>query len=30
VAGSFNGWSADSAPLASEGNGYWSVDVPGA
>jgi 1,4-alpha-glucan branching enzyme len=30
VAGSFNGWSVDSAPLASEGNGYWSVDVPGA
>ena len=30
VAGSFNGWSAESAPLASEGNGYWSVDVPGA
>jgi len=30
VAGSFNGWSTQSAPLASEGNGYWSVDVPGA
>lgn len=29
VAGTFNGWSNDGTPLASEGNGYWSVDVPG-
>ncbi|MFO0828149.1 MAG: alpha-amylase family glycosyl hydrolase [Phycisphaerales bacterium] len=28
VAGSFNGWSPTSKPLFSEGNGYWSVDVP--
>jgi 1,4-alpha-glucan branching enzyme len=30
VAGSFNDWSADASPLAGEGNGYWSADVPGA
>jgi 1,4-alpha-glucan branching enzyme len=30
VAGEFNGWSADADELASEGNGYWSTDVPGA
>jgi 1,4-alpha-glucan branching enzyme len=30
VAGDFNGWSADAHPLASEGNGYWSVDIPSA
>ncbi|MBV8674691.1 MAG: hypothetical protein JOZ33_14765, partial [Acidobacteriaceae bacterium] len=30
VAGDFNGWSKTANPLASEGNGYWSVDVPGA
>jgi 1,4-alpha-glucan branching enzyme len=30
VGGDFNGWSSDANPLASEGNGYWSVDVPGA
>ena len=30
VAGTFNGWSADANPLASEGNSYWSADVPGA
>jgi 1,4-alpha-glucan branching enzyme len=30
VAGDFNGWSAGAHPLASEGNGYWSRDVPGA
>jgi len=30
VAGSFNSWSATANPLAGEGNGYWSVDVPGA
>ena len=29
VAGSFNAWSASEKPLASEGNGYWSTDVPG-
>ena len=28
--GSFNNWSETSHPLASEGKGYWSVDVPGA
>jgi 1,4-alpha-glucan branching enzyme len=28
VAGVFNEWSATSAPLASEGNGYWSADIP--
>ncbi|MFC1716499.1 alpha-amylase family glycosyl hydrolase [Candidatus Poribacteria bacterium] len=30
VAGDFNNWSATDDLLASEGNGYWSVDVPGA
>ena len=30
VAGTFNGWSATANPLASEGNGHWSADVPGA
>jgi len=30
VAGTFNHWSETSHPLASEGNGYWSVDVSGA
>jgi 1,4-alpha-glucan branching enzyme len=30
VAGTFNGWSATTDPLASEQNGYWSVDVQGA
>ena len=30
VAGDFNGWSETSTPLAPEGNGHWSVDVPGA
>ncbi len=29
VAGTFNGWSASSNPLASEGSGWWSVDVAG-
>jgi 1,4-alpha-glucan branching enzyme len=28
VAGTFNNWSATANPLASEGNGYWSADVP--
>lgn len=30
VAGTFNGWSTGSKPLASEGGGFWSVDVAGA
>jgi 1,4-alpha-glucan branching enzyme len=30
VAGSFNQWSATAHPFASEGNGYWSVEVEGA
>jgi 1,4-alpha-glucan branching enzyme len=30
VAGDFNGWSETAHPLASEGSGHWSVDVPGA
>jgi 1,4-alpha-glucan branching enzyme len=30
VAGEFNNWSETANPLVSEGNGYWSVDVPGA
>jgi 1,4-alpha-glucan branching enzyme len=30
VAGTFNNWSAEADPLAHEGRGYWSVDVPGA
>jgi len=30
VAGNFNRWSETSHPLANEGNGYWSTDVPGA
>jgi len=30
VVGDFNGWSTTANPLASEGNGFWSVDVPGA
>lgn len=29
VAGTFNNWSETANPLASEGNGYWSTDVPG-
>lgn len=28
VAGTFNGWSMTANPLVSEGNGYWSADVP--
>ena len=27
VGGTFNGWSASSHPLSSEGNGWWSRDV---
>jgi 1,4-alpha-glucan branching enzyme len=30
VAGTFNQWSPSAHPFASEGNGYWSVEVPGA
>lgn len=30
VAGEFNSWNYGKNPLASEGNGYWSVDVAGA
>ncbi|HEY7768345.1 alpha-amylase family glycosyl hydrolase, partial [Longimicrobium sp.] len=30
VAGDFNGWDASASPLAPEGNGNWSADVPGA
>lgn len=30
VLGDFNNWSKTANPLASEGNGYWSVDIPGA
>lgn len=30
VTGTFNDWSEKSHPLAADGNGYWSADVPGA
>src|SRR5690349_4638676 len=30
AAGAFNQWSDTANPFASEGNGYWSVEVPGA
>lgn len=30
VVGDFNDWSKTAHPLANEGNGFWSVDVPGA
>ncbi|MFM6320719.1 MAG: alpha-amylase family glycosyl hydrolase [Microcystis panniformis] len=30
VAGDFNGWSRTANPLVSEGNGYWSADIPNA
>jgi 1,4-alpha-glucan branching enzyme len=30
VAGTFNQWSSTANPFASEGNDYWSVEVPGA
>jgi len=30
VAGDFNDWSKTANVLASEGNGFWSTDVPGA
>jgi 1,4-alpha-glucan branching enzyme len=29
AAGAFNRWNETANPFASEGNGYWSVDVPG-
>ena len=29
VAGTFNAWKPRANPLASEGDGYWSADVPG-
>jgi 1,4-alpha-glucan branching enzyme len=29
VGGVFNQWSVDATPLTCEGNGYWSVDLPG-
>ena len=28
VGGTFNNWSATAHPLSSEGNGWWSRDVP--
>jgi len=28
IAGDFNSWSSSANALASEGNGFWSVDVP--
>ena len=28
--GTFNQWSTTAHPFAPEGNGYWSVEVPGA
>src|SRR6266853_2102429 len=30
AAGSFNQWSSSANPFTNEGNGYWSVEVPGA
>jgi len=30
VTGTFNKWSKTASSLASEGNGYWSADIPGA
>ena len=30
VAGTFNLWNVTATPLFAEGNGWWSVDVPGA
>ncbi len=30
VSGSFNRWSGERHPLASEHNGYWSANIPGA
>ena len=30
VVGDFNEWSTKANPLADEGNGFWSADVPGA
>src|ERR1700737_4501695 len=30
ASGTFNQWSTSANPFASEGNGYWSVEAPGA
>jgi 1,4-alpha-glucan branching enzyme len=30
ASGAFNQWSTTANPFATEGNGYWSVEVPGA
>jgi 1,4-alpha-glucan branching enzyme len=30
AAGDFNQWSTTATPFASEGNGYWSTEIPGA
>jgi 1,4-alpha-glucan branching enzyme len=30
AAGTFNQWSESANPFANEGNGYWSVEIPGA
>jgi 1,4-alpha-glucan branching enzyme len=30
AAGTFNQWNPESQPFASEGNGYWSVEIPAA
>ncbi len=30
AAGTFNNWSASAHPFASEGNGFWSVEIQGA
>lgn len=30
AAGTFNQWSITANPFASEGNGYWSMEIPGA
>ncbi len=28
VAGDFNGWDMNAAPMAAESDGYWSLDIP--
>ncbi len=30
VVGDFNGWDEDATPMASEDNGHWYAEVPGA
>jgi 1,4-alpha-glucan branching enzyme len=30
VAGGFNDWNINAAPMTAEGDGYWSLDVDGA